>query len=112
MCRSIKQLRQSDQTPTEDEIRAAALQFVRKVAAIAPSRANKRPFNKPCRNRCFYAPPARQPGDKVRHSMKIGGHWRAACKTCCHRLRNSTSVAFSCVLRRHLDLALARGLPS
>jgi hypothetical protein len=45
MCRSIKQLRQPDQSPTEDEIRAAALQFVRKVSGYrAPSRANEAAF--------------------------------------------------------------------
>jgi hypothetical protein len=32
MCRSIKTLRRADAPATEDEIRAAALQFVRKVS--------------------------------------------------------------------------------
>ena len=32
MCRSIKQLRNPDQPPTDAEIEAAALQFVRKVS--------------------------------------------------------------------------------
>ena len=46
MCRSIKQLRQSDRSPTEEEIRAAALQFVRKVSGYrVPSRANDMAFN-------------------------------------------------------------------
>ena len=46
MCRSIKQLRQSDRSPTEEEIRAAALQFVRKVSGYrVPSRANDVAFN-------------------------------------------------------------------
>lgn len=46
MCRSIKQLRQPDQPPTPDEIRAAALQFVRKVSGYRrPSRANEAAFN-------------------------------------------------------------------
>ena len=41
MCRSIKTLRQPDGSPTEEEIRAAALQFVRKVSGYrTPSRAN------------------------------------------------------------------------
>ena len=40
MCRSIKQLRRSE-PPTEDEIHAAALQYIRKVSGYrAPSRAN------------------------------------------------------------------------
>ena len=47
MCRSIKQLRQPDRSPTEEEIQAAALQFVRKVSGYrAPSRANDIVFNR------------------------------------------------------------------
>ncbi len=47
MCRSIKQLRRLEQPPTEEELRAAALQFVRKVSGYrAPSRANEAAFNK------------------------------------------------------------------
>ena len=43
MCRSIKTLRGTG--PTEEEIRAAALQFVRKVSGYrAPSRANAAAF--------------------------------------------------------------------
>ena len=46
MCRSIKQLRQPDQPPTEEEIQAAALQFVRKVSGFRkPSRANQAAFD-------------------------------------------------------------------
>jgi len=46
MCRSIKQLRQLDRSPTEEEIQAAALQFVRKVSGYRqPSRANEASFN-------------------------------------------------------------------
>lgn len=42
MCRSIKQLRSSEQLATEAEIQAAALQFVRKVSGYrVPSKANK-----------------------------------------------------------------------
>jgi hypothetical protein len=47
MCRSIKQLRQSDRPPTDQEIEAAAVQFVRKVSGYrAPSRANEVAFNR------------------------------------------------------------------
>lgn len=47
MCRSIKQLRLSDHKPTDEEIEAAALQFVRKVSGYRkPSRANQEPFQK------------------------------------------------------------------
>ena len=46
MCRSIKQLRNQSQTPTEADVHAAALQFVRKVSGYrAPSRANADAFN-------------------------------------------------------------------
>jgi hypothetical protein len=44
MCRSIKTLRGTD--PTDDEVEAAALQFVRKVSGFrVPSRANEAAFN-------------------------------------------------------------------
>ncbi len=47
MCRSIKQLRQPDRAPTDEEIQAAALQFVRKVSGYrSPSRANDIVFNR------------------------------------------------------------------
>jgi hypothetical protein len=47
MCRSIKQLRQPDQLPTDQEIEAAALQFVRKVSGYRrPSRANAAVFDR------------------------------------------------------------------
>jgi len=46
MCRSIKQLRQPEPI-TDDEIEAAALQFVRKVSGYRkPSRANEEVFNR------------------------------------------------------------------
>ena len=45
MCRSIKQLRCLDQAPTDEEIEAAALQFVRKVSGYrVPSAANQQAF--------------------------------------------------------------------
>ena len=45
MCRSIKTLRRTDNTATDDEIRAAALQFVRKISGYRqPSRANAPAF--------------------------------------------------------------------
>ena len=46
MCRSIKTLRSSEIPATEEEIRAAALQFVRKVSGYrTPSRTNNNAFN-------------------------------------------------------------------
>ncbi len=45
MCRSIKRLRNPGQPPSDAEVRAAALQFVRKVSGYrAPSRANAAAF--------------------------------------------------------------------
>ena len=46
MCRSIKTLRQPDGPASDEEVRAAALQFVRKVSGYrAPSRANEAAFS-------------------------------------------------------------------
>jgi len=46
MCRNIRTLANFDPPATEDEIRASALQFVRKVSgATRPSRANEAAFN-------------------------------------------------------------------
>jgi len=47
MCRSIKQLRNSEVPVTEEEIREAALQFVRKVSGYRkPSKRNEAVFEK------------------------------------------------------------------
>jgi hypothetical protein len=47
MCRSIKQLRRADEPATEDELKAAALQYVRKVSGFTkPSRANAMAFER------------------------------------------------------------------
>lgn len=47
MCRSIKQLRNVEVPATEEEIRAAALQFVRKVSGYRkPSKANEEAFER------------------------------------------------------------------
>ncbi len=46
MCRSIKRLRNADQPATDEEVAAAALQYVRKVSGYrAPSRANQAAFD-------------------------------------------------------------------
>lgn len=45
MCRSIKTLRDPQDPPSDEEIRAAALQYVRKVSGYrAPSKANTSVF--------------------------------------------------------------------
>jgi hypothetical protein len=46
MCRSIKTLRRLEAPPSEEELRAAALQFVRKVSGYRkPSRLNQAVFD-------------------------------------------------------------------
>jgi hypothetical protein len=45
MCRSIKVLRKAEEPATEQEVREAALQYVRKVSGYrAPSRRNAEAF--------------------------------------------------------------------
>ena len=45
MCRSIRTLRSMTAPATEEDIRAASLQFVRKVSGYrTPSKANEAPF--------------------------------------------------------------------
>lgn len=47
MCRSIKVLRSPGISPTQEELRAAALQYVRKVSGYrTPSRANQEAFDR------------------------------------------------------------------
>jgi hypothetical protein len=46
MCRSIKTLRRAGEAVPDEEIRAAALQFVRKVSGYRqPSKANRQAFD-------------------------------------------------------------------
>jgi len=47
VCRNIKTLRRLEGRPTDEEIQAAALQFVRKVSGYRqPSRANEEAFQR------------------------------------------------------------------
>ena len=47
MCRSIKTLRKTHEPVSDDEVRAAALQFVRKISGYRqPSRANAPTFDR------------------------------------------------------------------
>jgi hypothetical protein len=47
MCRSIKRLREGTVAATDEEIREAALQFVRKISGYrVPSKANEEAFDK------------------------------------------------------------------
>jgi hypothetical protein len=46
MCRSIKTLRRPDTPATDEELHAAALQFVRKISGYRkPSRTNEQAFS-------------------------------------------------------------------
>jgi hypothetical protein len=47
MCRNIRTLANFEPPATDDEIRASALQFVRKISGFAkPSKANEEAFNR------------------------------------------------------------------
>jgi len=47
MCRSIKTLANFDPPATDDELRASALQFVRKLSGVSrPSQANQAAFDR------------------------------------------------------------------
>jgi hypothetical protein len=47
MCRNIRPLFNFDPPVTDDEVRAASLQFVRKISGFTkPSKANEEPFNR------------------------------------------------------------------
>ena len=47
MCRNIRPLFNFDPPVTEDEVRAASLQFVRKISGFTkPSKANEDPFDR------------------------------------------------------------------
>lgn len=47
MCRNIKKLRREDGAPTDEELRDAALQFVRKISGYRqPSKANEKAFER------------------------------------------------------------------
>lgn len=47
MCRSIKVLRDFEEPPSEDEVRAAALQFIRKVSGYRkPAKRNEAAFDR------------------------------------------------------------------
>lgn len=73
MCRSIKTLHRQDTPVTDEEIRAAALQFVRKISGYrSPSRANEPEFNlavdeiAASSHRMLAALKTRSPGSPVR----------------------------------------------
>ena len=47
MCRNIKILRRPESAPSDEELEAAALQFVRKISGyLRPSKANQEAFDR------------------------------------------------------------------
>jgi hypothetical protein len=47
MCRNIKKLRHGDRQPSDEELRDAALQFIRKISGYrVPSQANAAVFDR------------------------------------------------------------------
>ena len=56
MCRSIKVLRDYENPPADEEIEAAALQYVRKISGFrAPSKANQAAFDKAVADITFHS---------------------------------------------------------
>ena len=56
MCRNIKPLFNFDPSATDEEIRQAALQFVRKISGyLAPSKGNEEAFNRAIEEISFVA---------------------------------------------------------
>jgi hypothetical protein len=56
MCRNIKTLFNFDPPATDEEIRAASLQFVRKLSGFnAPSKTNEAAFNRAIEETCLVA---------------------------------------------------------
>jgi hypothetical protein len=63
MCRSIKRLREGDVPASEQEIREAALQYVRKVSGFrAPSRRHEEAFDQAVDEIAEVSVTARLPG--------------------------------------------------
>ena len=65
MCRNIKQLHNFEPPATDDEVHAAALQYVRKISGTTkPSKANEAAFDaRSSRDRPHLPPSARRPRD-------------------------------------------------
>lgn len=72
MCRNIKRLRRPDAEPTDQELRDAALQFVRKISGMhAPSSANAAAFDAAVNDVAGVA-------RTLFRSLRVRGHARAA----------------------------------
>ncbi len=68
MCRNIKLLFNFDPPATDDEVRAAAVQFVRKVSGFTrPSQANQAAFDRA----------VDEVAQSARHAARRAGHQRA-----------------------------------
>lgn len=67
MCRSIKPLRVHDHRVTDEEIEAAALQFVRKISGFRqPSKANQEAFDRAVRE-------ISEASDRLLDSLTVAG---------------------------------------
>lgn len=81
VCRSIKVLRKPGEIATPDELRGAALQFVRKITGFhKPSRANQEAFDRAVleitdsSDRLLKAIGASQPCERNLPEVPAGGH--------------------------------------
>ena len=121
MCRNIKTLFNFDPPATDDEIKAAALQFMRKISGFrSPSRANETAFNEaieqislsgrhllqrltttsPARDREVEAAWARPQCASIRsHSWRSWGTRKAALKGRCYALSLCRDQGFG--LQKH-----------
>jgi hypothetical protein len=90
MCRNIRLLFNFEPPVTDDEVRAAALQFVRKVTGFnAPSRANEAAIRRRGRrHRRDLAPPPRRAADE-RAAAQSRGRGRKARARSAYRFRSS-----------------------
>jgi len=76
MCRNIKTLHNFKPPATDDEIRASALQFVRKLSGFAhPSRQNELAFNRAVDQVAFEP---RRPRYLLRRLRRVERSWSAA----------------------------------
>lgn len=79
MCRNIKTLHNFEPPADAEEIRASALQFVRKLSGFArPSKANELAFNRAVETVTAAAEELLASGHKGHHVTCSAGGWRAS----------------------------------
>ena len=89
MCRNIKTLFNFEPPATDEEVRAASLQFVRKLSGFnSPSKANEAAFDVTAVELEAYAPPSSRicmctetssPARVARCSQRMRAGWRCTC---------------------------------